>query len=93
MNEFEIGRAEVRDMQVGVSWPRDDLIISLSVDGDMTYIHPEEGPQQTITGHKTSTPPVFFLLPRLTFYPHFSELHSMYLACFEVLRLWLKKTG
>jgi len=54
LNEFVIGRAEVRDMQVGVTWPRDDLIISLSVDGDMTYIHPEEGPQQTITGHKTS---------------------------------------
>ncbi|KKY39505.1 putative wd repeat-containing protein 2 [Diaporthe ampelina] len=49
------GAVNVGDQQVGVAWPRDDLIIALSLDGDLNYL--SEGsaaPTKTVQGHNKS---------------------------------------
>ncbi|KAK7739131.1 WD40 repeat-like protein [Cytospora paraplurivora] len=49
------GALNVGDQQVGVAWPRDDLIISLSLDGDLSYL--TEGnptPTRVVQGHNKS---------------------------------------
>lgn len=51
----EEGAVNVGDQQVGVAWPRDDLIISLSLDGDLNYL--KEGsstPTKVVQGHNKS---------------------------------------
>lgn len=49
------GVVNVGDQQVGVAWPRDDLIISLNLDGDLHYL--KEGtptPTKIVQGHNKS---------------------------------------
>lgn len=49
------GVVNVGDQQVGVAWARDNLIISLSLDGDLHYL--EEGsaaPTKVVQGHNKS---------------------------------------
>lgn len=46
------GAVNVGDQQVGVAWPRDDLIIALSLDGDLNYLsESSEAPTKTVQGH------------------------------------------
>lgn len=49
------GVVNVGDQQVGVAWARDNLIISLSLDGDLHYLEEgSEAPTKVVQGHNKS---------------------------------------
>lgn len=49
------GAADVGGQQVGVAWARDDLIISLNLAGDLSYLQTSsQAPVRTVQGHNKS---------------------------------------